>query len=164
MVKAKPLLRRACLLALIALLPFVSAFAEDAEGGIRPDTPVYYNAEGGRYYHLDSECDSVHPSYREAFASAPYSELFSLLASLAPCDTCVSLETQTLWFGEKQFREAWPALKSHLDALGEDPLQPYAWRVTPDQTEIVILAWDAQNQSREYSLTRQGDQWEVKPV
>jgi hypothetical protein len=53
-----------------------------------PDTLLYYNPDGGKLYHLDPNCPSVHPKYLPLKDSFPYSELNSHMRKLAPCAIC----------------------------------------------------------------------------
>ncbi|MDD3409488.1 MAG: hypothetical protein PHY12_01620 [Eubacteriales bacterium] len=53
-----------------------------------PDTLLYYNANGGSFYHLDPECSRVEKKYLP-MASFPYSELGNALyKNLQPCLQC----------------------------------------------------------------------------
>jgi len=74
------------LIALSLLLSF-AACAED-------ETVYWINPDGGRYYHLDQNCPSIHPRYlplsvyltKEELAEQPYGNLYS------PCNVCVNNE------------------------------------------------------------------------
>lgn len=60
-----------------------------------PDTKLYYNANGGTYYHIDPNCSAVNPKYLP-MASFLYSELDSApYSSLTPCLKC-GAPTQSL--------------------------------------------------------------------
>lgn len=51
-------------------------------------TLLYYNANGGHYYHMDPNCSSIKEEYRPLTDSFPYSELASYTNSLSPCLVC----------------------------------------------------------------------------
>lgn len=51
-------------------------------------TTLYYNANGGHYYHLDPNCESVNEENRPLPDSFPYSELASYNGGLNPCLRC----------------------------------------------------------------------------
>ena len=53
-----------------------------------PNTKLYYNANGGQYYHIDPNCSAVNPKYLP-LASFLYSELGNTpYKSLSPCLKC----------------------------------------------------------------------------
>ncbi|MBQ6399724.1 MAG: hypothetical protein IJI21_06360 [Clostridia bacterium] len=72
------------LLIALSLLLSIAACAED-------ETVYWINPDGGRYYHLDQNCPSIHPRYlplpvyltKEEVADQPYGSLY------APCSVCV---------------------------------------------------------------------------
>ena len=118
------------LCAVLLLLPvFLEANAQAMEGS----TPVYYNPDGGTYYHLDPDCASVAKEWRDRFDEFPYDSLFKSHWYLLPCSACVDVATQFLWEGEKEFRDAVPVLEQQLKELGISHLQPCAWRITPEK-------------------------------
>ena len=111
------------LCAVLLLLPvFLEANAQAMEGS----TPVYYNPDGGTYYHLDPDCASVAKEWRDRFEEFPYDSLFKSHWYLLPCSACVDVATQFLWEGEKEFRDAVPVLEQQLKELGISHLQPCA--------------------------------------
>ena len=60
-----------------------------------PSTKLYYNANGGKYYHLDPNCSAVNPKFLP-MASFLYSELDNApFSSLQPCLKC-GAPTQSL--------------------------------------------------------------------
>ena len=60
-----------------------------------PSTKLYYNANGGTYYHIDPNCSAVNPKYLP-MASFLYSELDEApYSSLQPCLKC-GAPTQSL--------------------------------------------------------------------
>ncbi len=60
-----------------------------------PSTKLYYNANGGKYYHLDPNCSAVNPKFLP-MASFLYSELDNApFNSLQPCLKC-GAPTQSL--------------------------------------------------------------------
>ena len=102
------------LCAVLLLLPvFLEANAQAMEGS----TPVYYNPDGGTYYHLDPDCASVAKEWRDRFDEFPYDSLFKSHWYLLPCSACVDIATQFLWEGEKEFRDAVPVLEQQLKEL-----------------------------------------------
>ena len=72
------------LLVALSLLLSIAACAED-------ETVYWINPDGGRYYHLDQNCPSIHPRYlplsvyltKEEVTDQPYGSLY------APCSVCV---------------------------------------------------------------------------
>lgn len=127
------------LCAVLLLLPvFLEANAQAVEGS----TPVYYNPDGGTYYHLDPDCASVAKEWRDRFDEFPYDSLFKSHWYLLPCSACVDVATQFLWEGEKEFRDAVPVLEQQLKELGISHLQPCAWRITPEKDEIAVIFFE----------------------
>ena len=125
--------------AVLLLLPvFLEANAQAMEGS----TPVYYNPDGGTYYHLDPDCASVAKEWRDRFEEFPYDSLFKSHWYLLPCSACVDVATQFLWEGEKEFRDAVPVLEQQLKELGISHLQPCAWRITPEKDEIAVIFFE----------------------
>ena len=60
-----------------------------------PSTKLYYNANGGKYYHIDPNCSAVNPKFLP-MASFLYSELDDdPYSSLEPCLKC-GAPTQSL--------------------------------------------------------------------
>lgn len=54
-----------------------------------PSLQLYYNPEGGAYYHVDRECKSLHPSYLPLQGMMLFSQLNDPeFAKLQPCSTC----------------------------------------------------------------------------
>lgn len=54
-----------------------------------PDTILYYNADGGRYYHIDPNCPSVGAKYRPLTAMFYYRDVSTTkLKNLIPCPEC----------------------------------------------------------------------------
>ena len=51
-------------------------------------TLLYYNANGGHYYHMDPNCSSINEQYRPLTDSFTYGELGSYNGSLTPCLVC----------------------------------------------------------------------------
>ena len=52
------------------------------------DTLLYYNVNGGSFYHLDPYCPSVGEEYQPLTGTFPYSELSEHLGELSPCLRC----------------------------------------------------------------------------
>lgn len=126
--------------AVLLLLPvFLEANAQAMEGS----TPVYYNPDGGTYYHLDPDCASVAKEMARQFEEFPYDSHDSKATGhLLPCSACVDVATQFLWEGEKEFRDAVPVLEQQLKELGISHLQPCAWRITPEKDEIAVIFFE----------------------
>lgn len=56
-----------------------------------PDLRLYYNADGGTFYHVDNNCPSIHKDYLPLTASFTYSQVNeSQYSKLQPCGTCHS--------------------------------------------------------------------------
>ncbi|MDO5021957.1 MAG: hypothetical protein Q4E07_01290 [Eubacteriales bacterium] len=55
-----------------------------------PDTLLYYNADGGMFYHINDRCPSVSEKYLPLTASFYYRDIKSnpSFAKLVPCGTC----------------------------------------------------------------------------
>ncbi len=51
-------------------------------------TTLYYNENGGSYYHLDQNCSSVNDEYLPLTGTFLYSDLTSYSSSLSPCLAC----------------------------------------------------------------------------
>ncbi|MDD3409572.1 MAG: hypothetical protein PHY12_02055 [Eubacteriales bacterium] len=142
-----------CLLAALALCAGTALAQEDAP--VTPDTPVYYNPEGGSYFHLDPECQTIAAAYRGSLAAVAYGEWFEQGLTHAPCAACAV--GHELWAGEKELFEAWPALR---DALGlTAAARPTAWRVTKDGQTISILLQTEGGETQERRMTLEGGKW-----
>lgn len=145
------------LCAVLLLLPvFLEANAQAMEGS----TPVYYNPDGGTYYHLDPDCASVAKEWRDRFEEFPYDSLFKSHWYLLPCSACVDIATQFLWEGEKEFRDAVPVLEQQLKELGISHLQPCAWRITPEKDEIAVIFFE--ERVYEFLLVLSDGEWAPK--
>ena len=145
------------LCAVLLLLPvFLEANAQAMEGS----TPVYYNPDGGTYYHLDPDCASVAKEWRDRFDEFPYDSLFKSHWYLLPCSACVDVATQFLWEGEKEFRDAVPVLEQQLKELGISHLQPCAWRITPEKDEIAVIFFE--ERIYEFLLVLSDGEWAPK--
>ena len=143
--------------AVLLLLPvFLEANAQAMEGS----TPVYYNPDGGTYYHLDPDCASVAKEWRDRFDEFPYDSLFKSHWYLLPCSACVDIATQFLWEGEKEFRDAVPVLEQQLKELGISHLQPCAWRITPEKDEIAVIFFE--ERIYEFLLVLSDGEWAPK--
>ncbi|MGI6688443.1 MAG: hypothetical protein ACOX6Y_08890 [Christensenellales bacterium] len=56
---------------------------------VSPDTVLYYNADGGKYYHINPDCPSVGAKYRPLTAMFYYRDVSSnKLKNLIPCPEC----------------------------------------------------------------------------
>ncbi|NLO14018.1 MAG: hypothetical protein GX124_07820 [Clostridiales bacterium] len=56
---------------------------------VSPDTILYYNADGGKYYHADPNCSSIGAQYRPLTAMFYYRDVSSTkLKNLIPCPIC----------------------------------------------------------------------------
>ena len=56
---------------------------------VSADTILYYNADGGKYYHLDPDCSSIGAKYRPLTAMFYYRDVSSTkLKNLIPCPQC----------------------------------------------------------------------------
>ena len=145
------------LCAVMLLSPvFLEANAQAMEGS----TPVYYNPDGGTYYHLDPDCASVAKEWRDRFDEFPYDSLFKSHWYLLPCSACVDIATQFLWEGEKEFRDAVPVLEQQLKELGISHLQPCAWRITPEKDEIAVIFFE--ERIYEFLLVLSDGEWVPK--
>lgn len=145
------------LCAVLLLLPvFLEANAQAMEGS----TPVYYNPDGGTYYHLDPDCASVAKEWRDRFDEFPYDSLFKSHWYLLPCSACVDVATQFLWEGEKEFRDAVPVLEQQFKELGISHLQPCAWRITPEKDEIAVIFFE--ERVYEFLLVLSDGEWAPK--
>lgn len=68
-----------------------------AEQAFKPDadTLLYYNPEGGRYYHLDPRCPSIANKYLPLAGVLTYGQLGDgAFRSLQPCPFCIIPEGQ----------------------------------------------------------------------
>ncbi len=56
---------------------------------VSPDTVLYYNSDGGKYYHINAECPSVGAKYRPLTAMFYYRDVSSdKFKNLIPCPDC----------------------------------------------------------------------------
>lgn len=53
----------------------------------KPTTKLWYNTDGGTYYHLDQKCKSLNPKFYDKMESFEYSELMRF-SKLKPCLEC----------------------------------------------------------------------------
>jgi len=150
-----------CIILLLIPMGVTYALSEAAEP-ITLETPVYYNPEGGSFYHLNPNCNRINAAYRDKLVSLPYRELFSTLGAYLPCEICVSLDSQTLWVGEKELREAWPVLEAYTQENGVNFASPYAWKITPDMDTITVSVHDDRDYTFEYTLVRNDAKWAIE--
>ena len=67
---------------------------------------LYYNPEGGQYYHSDANCSSVRDKYLP-LTGFPYAELDSGdYADLTPCSTCTTIKRKSVIDAENLARDA----------------------------------------------------------
>lgn len=67
------------LVILLFLFPaFQIAMGESSLNTIDANTPVYFNPDGGMYYHLDPNCKSVAEEWRNKFEEFTYDNLFNV--------------------------------------------------------------------------------------
>lgn len=63
--------------------------ATQTNNTVRSDLVLYYNKDGGEYYHLDPECASVGSKYRPLTATFFYRDVSNdTFKNLKPCPTC----------------------------------------------------------------------------
>ena len=56
---------------------------------VSPDTVLYYNADGGKYYHINPDCSSIAAKYRPLTATFYYRDVSSTkFKNLIPCSEC----------------------------------------------------------------------------
>ena len=56
---------------------------------ISPETVLYYNADGGKYFHINPDCSSIGAQYRPLTAMFYYRDVSSdKFKNLIPCPTC----------------------------------------------------------------------------
>lgn len=54
-----------------------------------PKTKLYYNSDGGKFYHADEKCSAIDPKYYTKMKSFTYADLSkSGYSKLKPCTTC----------------------------------------------------------------------------
>ena len=81
------------------------------------DTLLYYNPEGGQYYHADANCSSVKKKYLPT-KEFKYSELDSgISAKLQPCPSCTPVKRKSIIDKENLDRGA--ITQEEFDALQE---------------------------------------------
>ncbi len=60
------------------------------------ETLLYWNSNGGEYYHLDPDCKRVHPSFRPLQESFPLTDLDQeAYRDLKPCEVCGAPERES---------------------------------------------------------------------
>ncbi len=93
-----------------------SAEAAGPEGGAetaQPDPQLYYQPDGGEYYHLDRNCKCISPQYLPLQGTFLYSELNGEpYRNLKPCEICGAPLRQEGSARPLSFRDA-------VDAAGE---------------------------------------------
>lgn len=56
---------------------------------VRSDTVLYYNQDGGEFYHINPNCDSIGPKYKPLTATFYYRDVSSeTFKNLKPCPVC----------------------------------------------------------------------------
>ena len=81
------------------------------------DTPLYYNPDGGQYYHADANCSSVKKKFLP-MKEFKYSELDSgIFAKLQPCPSCTPVKRKSVIDKENLDRGA--ITQEEYDALQE---------------------------------------------
>lgn len=149
------------LVILLFLFPaFQIAMGESSLNTIDANTPVYFNPDGGMYYHLDPNCISVAEEWRNKFEEFTYDNLFKKHWYRLPCTACVDISSQFLWEGEKELREAVPSLQQAMTELGISHLQPYAWRITPEKDELAVIF--IEGKVYEFLLVLSDGEWLLK--
>jgi len=54
-----------------------------------PKMRLYYNSDGGKFYHADAQCSTIDPKYQNKMKSFAYTDLTrSGYAKLKPCTKC----------------------------------------------------------------------------
>ncbi len=78
------------------------------------DTVLYYNPDGGTFYHLDANCKLVHPKYLPLSGSFTYAELGEeQYKDLLPCNICGAPYPPVNTARPGSFREAVEAEGDH---------------------------------------------------
>lgn len=71
------------------VLDNTSTVAVPQVGSVRSDTLLYYNQDGGEYYHIDPNCSSVGSKYKPLKATFYYRDVSSdTFKNLKPCPHC----------------------------------------------------------------------------
>ena len=77
------------LMALVLTVSLLLCAALATAEEVSADTKLYYNPDGGAYYHADASCTAVAWKYRPLSGSFTYGELDDeAYAALMPCATC----------------------------------------------------------------------------
>jgi len=80
-------------------------------------TPLYYNPQGGQYYHADAECNGVRERYRP-LTGFTYGELEEpMYKKFGPCPFCVPVK-RISWIDEFNKKRGFPFEPDSLDAMG----------------------------------------------
>ena len=79
-----------------------TALAQTAPDALDTSTPVYFNPDGGSYFHADPQCSTVNKKYRP-LATISLADIFTpTYASLDPCKRCAASFAGVLEAMEKQ--------------------------------------------------------------
>jgi hypothetical protein len=69
--------------------PLVEATVQPSSSAVRSDTVLFYNQDGGQYYHLDANCASVADRYKPLTAMFYFRDVSNdTFKNLIPCPVC----------------------------------------------------------------------------
>lgn len=76
-------------------LLFFAMLATILCGSVASAQTIYYNTEGGRYYHTDPHCDSISEKYLNSMAKITQEQV-QQIGLKGPCERCVEKETASI--------------------------------------------------------------------
>ena len=114
-------------------------------------TPLYYNPEGGKYYHSTPECSGVKKKFYPLTAFT-YGELDTgIFAKLEPCPSCTPLKRKAIIDQENLARGA--ITQAELDALHAQATQATTGTPEPQSTQTTSSLADMEDGSTVVSTT-----------
>ena len=100
-------------------------------------TPLYYNPQGGQYYHADAECNGVKERYRP-LTGFTYGELEEhAYRKLGSCPFCVPVK-RIGWIDEFNHKRGFTLEPDNLEAA--EGINSIGENATPHPVEIVIIS------------------------
>ena len=125
----------AAILAILLLSLVLPVLSEETS---ETDSLYYYNPNGGSFYHLHPNCQSIAPQYHAGMRSFSQDRL-GQHSDLKPCPYCVLPDGGTAWFGQAAYEQAEAALAAFRKANGAmTAYLPVGHKITADESVILI--------------------------
>ena len=147
--------RYIALLLVLLLIPCAS---------VADESIVYYNPDGGSYFHANKECPSISSTYYPVMQAASPVMLRTRLMTLSPCLYCITEDALNTWYGGTEFWGAWAVARYELTAMGQRPYAPLSWIISPEKDEILISVLFLNNEMAQCCLTYSEELWKLEEI